>query len=302
MTADVVVVTYNSGDAVLRCLELLGDANVVVVDNASSDGTSDRIAARFPAVQLVRNTENVGFGRAVNQAAALGSGEAIVLVNDDVEPEAGFVRALVAPLERDPRVGMVAGLLLMPGGELVDYFGFELDPTLAVYGRLRRRPPADEPGTLAGPGGGAAAYRRAAWESVGGFDERLFAYGEDIDLALRLQTAGWFVAAASDARGIHLGGHSFGVDSPLQRRLSGVARGFLLRRWRVLRSRAAVRALVFDAIVVVWGLVRHRTLVPLTSRIAGWRLARGVTSPVPSGVVDRRIGFAEALRRLRSAR
>ncbi|HZO37376.1 MAG TPA: glycosyltransferase family 2 protein [Solirubrobacteraceae bacterium] len=302
MTADVVIVTFNSGDAVVRCLELLGDAPAIIVDNASTDGTPDRIAERFPDARLVRNADNVGFGRAVNQGAALGEGSAIVLLNDDVEPEPGFVAALLEQLERDERVGMVAGLLLMPGGEVVDGFGVEADPTLAVYNRLRGRSPEETPGRLLGPSGGAAAYRRSAWDQAGGFDERLFAYGEDVDLALRLRGAGWTAVAAPGARGIHLGGRSFGVDSPLQRRLGGVARGFLLRRWSVLRSRAAGRALAHEALVVGWGLVRHRSLIPLTARIEGWRLASGGRHVLPPDAVDERIGFAESLRRLRSAR
>jgi GT2 family glycosyltransferase len=303
VSADVVIVTHDSGNAVLRCLERLGDAaSIVVVDNASADGTPDRVAERFPDVRVLRNAENAGFGRAVNRGAALGGAEAIVLVNDDVEPEPGFVEALVAPLRADARIGMVAGLLLAPGGERVDGFGVEADRTLAVYNRLRGRAPGERPGALLGPSGGAAAYRRTAWEAAGGFDERLFAYGEDVDLALRLRALGWRAAAAGAARGVHAGGASFGVDSPLQRRLAGVSRGFLLRRWRVLRSRAAPRALAHEALVVGWGLARHRTLVPLTSRVAGWRLAAGRTDRLPEGAVDERIGFAESVRRLRSAR
>ena len=112
----------------------------------------------------------------------------------------------------------------------------------------------------------------------------------------------WAAEGAPEARGVHLGGHSFGVDSPLQRRLGGVARGFLLRRWGVLRSMAAPRALAHEAAVVGWGMVRHRTLLPLRARIEGWRLAEGDQRVLPRGAVDERIGFRESLRRLRSAR
>jgi N-acetylglucosaminyl-diphospho-decaprenol L-rhamnosyltransferase len=226
----------------------------------------------------------------------------VVLVNDDVEVEAGFLEAVLAPLERDPAVGMVAGLTLIPGDELVDAFGIELDPTLAPYNRLRLRPPGDFPGVLLGPSGGLAAYRRSAFEEVGGFDERLFAYGEDVDLALRLRLAGWRAAAAPAARGVHLGGASFGVDSPWQRFHAGFARAFLMRRYRVLRGRHAPRALAIEALVVGAGFARGRTAAHVRGRIAGWRAAGGKQLPVPAGAIDAGIGVQEALRRLRRAR
>jgi hypothetical protein len=260
------------------------------------------VAEHFPEVRLVELAENVGFGRAVNAAAAAGEGEAIVLVNSDLFVEPGFVEAVVAPLEADPRAGMVAALSLIPGGERVDGFGIELDVALAAYNRLRLRPPGEHPGVLAGPSGGAAAYRRSAFDAAGGFDPALFAYGEDVDLALRLRAAGWRAAAAPGARGIHLGGASFGVGSPLQRRLGGFARGFLLRRYGVLRSRGAGRAMLIDALVIGWGLARFRTLVPLTARIAGWRAAGPRALPLADGAIDRSITLREALRRLARAR
>lgn len=307
MTADVVIVTWRSGGIVLRCLECLAEQSVAhtvtVVDNASGDGTVAGIRAAFPDVRVLEQSENLGFGRACGIGAAGGAGDAVVLVNDDMEPEPQFLEALLAPLAADDRVGMVAGLTLLPDGSgRIDGFGIELDPALSAYNRLRLQPPGAERGRLAMPSGGAAAYRRSAWEAAGGFDERLFAYGEDVDLGLRLRLAGWEAAEAPQARALHLGGASFGVDSPFQRRLAGFARGFLLRRYGVLASRAAGRALLIEALVVVFGLVRHRTLVPLTARVAGWRAAGRGRLPVPPRVVDERIGLSEALRRLRGAR
>jgi N-acetylglucosaminyl-diphospho-decaprenol L-rhamnosyltransferase len=187
--------------------------------------------------------------------------------------------------------------------DLVDGFGIELDRGLAAYNRGRRSPVGRARGRLAMPSGGAAAYRREAWDAAGGFDEALFAYGEDVDLGLRLRSRGWEAAEAPDARGVHLGGASTGVDSPFQRELAGFARGFLLRRYGILRSRAAPRALVVEALVVGWGLARHRTLVPLRARVRGWRTAgRDGRRSLPPGTVDPTIGVVESIRRLRIAR
>jgi GT2 family glycosyltransferase len=199
---------------------------------------------------------------------------------------------------------MVAGLTLQPGEqELVDGFGIEIDRALVAFNRLRHGSPTDQAGRLLGPSGGAAAYRRTAWEAAEGFDERFFIYGEDVDLALRLRLEGWEAREAPGARGVHLGGATSGVDSPFQRWNAGFARGFLLRRYGVLRSGSAVRALTVEALIVLWGLLRFRTSVPLRARIAGWRAAS--TTPrlrVPDRAVDERISFLETLHRLRFER
>ncbi len=300
-----IVVTWHSGERVLACLQKLQDQRrphrAIVVDNASADGTVDAIRTRFPQVEVIELQRNVGFGTAVNHAVARSDGEALVLVNDDVEIEADCLNALVAPLERNSDCGMVAGLTTIPDSDLIDGFGIELDVTLAAYNRSRgEQTDQAQPGRLATPSGGLAAYRRSAFERAGGFDERLFAYGEDVDLGLRLRREGWTATAAADARGIHLGGASVGFDSPLQRELAGFARGFLLRRYGVLRSRHAPRALAIELMVLGWGLVVHHTLVPLRGRLRGWYAAGKRREPISPGVVDPSIGPCEALRRLRA--
>jgi N-acetylglucosaminyl-diphospho-decaprenol L-rhamnosyltransferase len=261
------------------------------------------VSSRFPEVRVTTMPENRGFGKGMNQLAGQGSGEIVVLANDDMDVEPDFLERLVEPFG-DPQVGMVAGMTLQPGDrEKVDGFGIELDPGFVPYNRLRHRRPDDTPGRLLGPSGGAAAYRRSAWEGAGGFDDRFFVYGEDVDLALRLRLAGWEAAAAPRARAVHLGGATTGLDSPFQRRNSGFARGFLLRRYGVLRSRHAARALAVEALTVGWGLVRFRTALPLTARIDGWRAAgRTPRLRLPPAAVDESISLGECLRRLRHER
>lgn len=304
---DVLIVT-TTRELVLSCLDHLRRQTVphavYVADNAgNADGTSDAVRARFPDATVLTLKENLGFGKATNRLAELGAGDAIVLINDDVDAEPGFLEELVVPLG-DPEVGMVAGLTLQPGEETrVDGFGIEVDFTLLAYNRLRHRRPEDSPGRLLGPSGGAAAYRRTAWEQAGGFDPRFFAYGEDEDLALRIRLAGWRAAAAVSARGVHLGGATTGRDSAFQRRNAGFARGFLLRRYGILRSRHAARAILIESLTVLYGLLKARTLLPLTGRISGWRAA-GQTPrlAVPPDAVDPAITLRESLRRLRHER
>ncbi|MDQ6732139.1 MAG: glycosyltransferase family 2 protein [Actinomycetota bacterium] len=303
-----VIIATQARDLVLSCLAHLQRQTVAhtvcVADNANNEGgTTDAIKRDFPDVTVVTFAANQGFGRAINHLASLGDGEVIVLANDDMDVEPAFLEAITAPL-RDPGIGMSAGMTLQPvDGEVVDGFGIEIDATLLAYNRLRHRSPCDAPGVLLGPSGGAAAYRRSAWEAAGGFDPHFFMYAEDQDLALRLRLGGWGAAAAPGARGVHLGGATSGRDSPFQRRNAGFGRGFVLRRYGVMRTRHAPRALIVELLTVLNGLVRARTVIPLTARVAGWRAAgQGPRLQIPAGVVDRRISMREALRRLRHER
>ena len=303
---DVVMVTTNARELLKSSLEHLRHQTVphtiYLSDNNSSDGTAAMVRERFPEVHLIENATNHGFARSCNNGARAGEGDVIVLVNDDMDVEPQFLERLVAPLE-DERVAMVAGLTLQPGTGVVDGFGIEVDRTLLSYNRLRHQRPTDKPGLLLGPSGGAAAYRRTAWEQLGGLDESFFVYGEDLDFALRLRLAGWEAAAAPGARGVHLGGATTGVGSPFQRRHGGFVRGYTLRRYGVMRTRAAPRALFTEALVVGWGLVRHRTTLPLRARIAGWRAAAGKERlPIPADGVDESITLRETVRRLAFAR
>jgi len=303
---DVLVPTIGPAEMVASCVEHLQRSTVPftlwIADNSGGVVGAD-LRERFPDVNVVDNGGNIGFGAAVNRAAALGDGEVIVLANDDMDVEPRFLEELLAPLA-DPSVAMVAGMTMQPGdGARVDGFGIEMDPTLQAYNRLRHRGPYDEPGVLAGPSGGAAAYRRSAWEQIGGLDPALFLYSEDLDLALRLRDAGHRAAAAAGARGVHLGGATAGRHSEVTIRNASFGRAFILRRYGVMRTRWAARALLTEALTVLYGLVRHRSTLPLVGRVRGWRAAgRGRRYPYPRDAVDTRITLREQLRRLRYER
>jgi N-acetylglucosaminyl-diphospho-decaprenol L-rhamnosyltransferase len=308
MTIDVLVVTMGATETVVSCLEHLArqtEPHTVWVADNSGDrkGTSRTLRERFPEAHVVPNAENLGFGAAVNRLAAMGDGDVIVLINDDMDAEPRFLAELVSPLE-DQEVAMVAGLTLQPGNEgVVDGFGIEVDPTLQAYNRLRHRSPEEQPGRLVGPSGGAAAYRRSAWEAVGGFDPAIYLYSEDLDLALRLRAAGHRAEAAAGARGVHLGGATAGRDSRVTIRNAGFGRAFVLRRYGVLRTRHAPRALLVEALTVAYGVAKYRTLLPLTGRVRGWRTAgRGRRYTYPRDAVDMNITLRRQLHRSRRER
>jgi N-acetylglucosaminyl-diphospho-decaprenol L-rhamnosyltransferase len=274
--------------------------DVIVVDNASSDGSAELVAKRFPRVHLLRLEENLGFGRAVNRGVALAATPVVVLVNNDAVCEPEFVERIVGPFA-DERVGMVAGVLLQhdaPG--LIDSAGIELDPTLRSWDQLWNRPAteltiASEP---VGPCGGAAAYRLAAWEDVGGFDDAFFAYWEDVDLALRLRLAGWESVRIDGARVLHKHGQTLGAASPAQRRLEAFGRGFVLARYRVgargLWTRLQIAALDWPVLAV--HLVVRRELGPIRERLRG-RSAGLSRPPLRPPLELARVSFGEALAR-----
>ena len=305
MEIDVVIPVRDGWALTESCLEHLRlqtrPHGVIVCDNGSRDGTPQRILTTFPHVRTLKLGRNHGFSIACNRGAREGQAEILVLLNNDVDCPPQFLERLVAPIESDDRVGSVAALLV-DGGGTIESLGVTVDRTLAGYPRLRGRPPyeaqADRP-LLIGPSGAAGAYRRSAWEEVGGLDEGVSFYGEDVDLALRLRAAGWATAAAADAVAVHRGSASAIHRSAWQRYQGGFSRGYFLRRYGVLRSRAAARALATEAIVVSGDtLVFSHDLTALRGRVAGWKAASevsGLPRP-PDEAIEGRIGFVESLK------
>jgi GT2 family glycosyltransferase len=305
-SVDVVVLTHNHWDLTDRCLAHLRRQTlphtVIVSDNGSSDGTPERLRASFPDVRLVDLRANLGFPIANNRAVRAGNGEIVVLLNNDVLCRADFLERLIAPFREDDNLGSVTPLLLQPGDERIESVGFAVDPTLAGFPRLRGLPVRQlevERPVLVGPTGAAAAFRRQAWEAVGGLDEGVLFYSEDVDLALRLRSAGWGAAEAVDAVAVHIGSASAGSRSSWQRYQGGFSRGYFLRRYGVFRRSVAFRAAATEAIVVVGDtFVFSRDLAALRGRVAGWRAAAAsARNPwPPEQVIERRITFRESLR------
>ena len=303
---DVVVPVYNGWHLTERCLEHLRlqtlSHTVIVCDNGSSDGTAKHLRTAFPEVQVVELGMNLGFAAACNRGVRAGKGDFVVLLNNDVECSAEFLNRLVAPLRDDECLGSVAALLLKPGEDRIESFGLAVDPTLAGYPRLRGLPAGQAQAThpvLVGPSGAAGAYRREAWEAVGGLDEGVFSYGEDVDLALRLRAAGWSTAGAADAVSVHLGSATAGARSPSQRYQGGFARGYFLRRYGILRSRVGVRVAATEAVVVLGdALMFSHDLAALRGRVAGWRAAGGLPRHrrPPDDAIDDDITFVKSLR------
>jgi N-acetylglucosaminyl-diphospho-decaprenol L-rhamnosyltransferase len=300
---DVVVVAYGHYNLTSSCLNHLRaqtlEHHVIVVDNGSTDDTRARLRSEWPDLQLECIDENCGFPKACNRGVAAGSGEIVVLLNNDVDCRADFLEQLVAPLQ-DRSIGSVASLVLQSDERSVDSVGITADVTLAGFQRMHGLPAEqarDDRPLVIGPEGTAGAYRRSAWEEVGGLDETIPAYMDVFDLALRLRNAGWGAACAPDAVAVHLGSATYGSASPALRRLAGFGRGYVLRRYGVLRGRAAPRALLTEGIVVLADALLSRDLAALHGRIEGWRAGRSRERRLqpPNEAIDTGIGFWDSL-------
>jgi len=219
----VCLVTWNSEAHLARCLDSVFaqqgvELEVVVVDNASTDGTLRVLEQRAGRLKLIRNSENRGFAAAQNQAIRETRAEWVLCLNPDVVLELGFTRALVAAAAPRASVGAVCGKLLrlLPDGAkptvpLIDSTGIYFTPTQRHIDRGSNQPDRGQYGRreyVFGATAAAALYRRALVDdvSVDGefFDEDFFAYREDADLAWRAQLAGWRCLYVPEAVGYHV--------------------------------------------------------------------------------------------------
>ena len=224
----VVIVSWNSRDYLETCLASLLNLErpvqqIVVVDNASSDGTPGWLAQRYPQVEVIARSGNEGFCRANNLGIAVTRTPFVLVLNPDTELEPGFLRQLL-PAFDDPEVGIACGKLLRFDRKTLDSAGQMLarsrQPLDRGYGEADDgRYDLDE--TVFGACGAAALYRRTMLDSIvdeGGafFDEAFFAFVEDLDLAWRAHKLGWRAVYRFKAVGYHARG--------------GTARGPLWRR------------------------------------------------------------------------
>jgi N-acetylglucosaminyl-diphospho-decaprenol L-rhamnosyltransferase len=223
----VIVVNWNTCDLLAQCLASILDTRgsleveVLVVDNASSDGSQAMVRSRFPGVRLIENKENVGFARANNQAMALSGGRYALMINSDAVATKGAMQALVALADAESRAGIVGAQLLNPNGSFqASYSPF---PTLGRefliltgLGRLLRGRWYPSLGAMEDKGpqivdyveGACLLARRQATQEVGGLDEGYFMYAEEVDWCYAMKQRGWQVWYQPDARIIHHGGAS----------------------------------------------------------------------------------------------
>ena len=218
----VIVVSFNAREFLRSCLNSLRqyepDAEVIVVDNASHDGSADMVAAEFPEVRLVQTGRNAGFAAANNAGLAVATRPFVVLLNSDTELSDGSLTRCVQRMLAEPRLGAVHPRLVGADGrpqQCLHRFptlGESVRKALRLASQTENRP---ERTWLAGT---ALVIRREALESIGGgLDSGYFMYWEDADLSARLRRAGWGLAVQDDAEVLHFGGASGGGPDAARR-------------------------------------------------------------------------------------
>lgn len=274
-------------DCLASVLEQTVRVDVVVADNSSGSSTAELLTERFPTVQRVGFGQNLGFGKALNRAiSAYGTGP-IILLNDDAVAEPDFAASLLR--EWEAGYAMVAAVLVSSGRpNRIDSAGVLADADLNAHDYLHGYSidVLDSCAPPTGPTGGGALYDREIFNQCGGFDERIFLYYEDLDLALRLRARGVECALAPKARARHDYSASLGAGNPAKYRFTGWSRGYILRRYRVVHDlRSLVRVLAVEGTVSIGQALTAKSLAGLKGRIRGWRAARGLEPrQLPEGV------------------
>jgi N-acetylglucosaminyl-diphospho-decaprenol L-rhamnosyltransferase len=283
-----VIVPTISPHLVRRLLDSLaasaGRCEVIVADNGTESPELERAAAALDGARVLRLDGNLGYARAINLAAREATGDALVLLNDDSVVDADYVDRITDVLDPGAGVVMASGVMrdaADPG--LIETAGIELDRTLLAFDYLNGESLAVLDGSVAdpiGPSGAAAAIWRNAFEEVGGFDERLFAYLEDVDLVLRIRRAGGICRLAKAARGLHEHSATLGPGSERKDFLMGYGRGYLLRKWGVISARRLPGIVARELAVSAGQAVVDRNLGGVRGRVAGLR-ADSTRQPYP---------------------
>jgi GT2 family glycosyltransferase len=236
MRLEFVVVAYRSSGELAGCLDSIASdapagSTVVVVDNASPDDSAVVAGSHPLQPRIVASAKNLGFGGGCNLGAQGSAAEALFFLNPDARLKPGATALLVAAMEADASLGVVAPRVIDPTGEsraasagaepsLRSSIGHFLAlgrvpgvrplfrPVYLADGRVRSRPDWVS--------GAAMLVRKTAYDAVGGFDERIFMYMEDVDLCRRLRAEGWAVGYEPEAVVEHVMGHSQSADQPIR--------------------------------------------------------------------------------------
>ena len=276
----VVIPSFNGRDLLATCLASIARhrpasvaLEVIVADDASTDGTAAWLAAAHPWVQVVRLERNGGFCAAANAGIAAARGAVIQLLNNDTEVQPGWIEAGLAAFA-DPAVGSVAPLVLVRSDpERVDSAGDQYAvvgwPSKRGHGQATSRWISAPAGRVFGASGSSAFYRGEALRRVGGYDPSFGSYYEDVDLAFRLRWAGYDCVYAPDCRIWHdLSATYDHADPRLQERMSRNA-----------------EVLFWANLPLGWLLLAVGPHLAFTLAQAAYRVARGRHRPFVRGKV-----------------
>jgi N-acetylglucosaminyl-diphospho-decaprenol L-rhamnosyltransferase len=258
------IVTYNSGNEILNLLDDLhsyaSDENVIVIDNASSDETVDVLQEHFPQVQLIQNSGNVGYAKAVNQGFDLCNSEYVLLLNPDIRIDSPrLFTEMEKCLKLSRQIAAVAPLQFKNdgGNQYLNFtWSYMTRNTFRLYVSflLRAKQGSTDPIPVTFLNAGCLLIRRSAFEHVGRLNEKYFLYGEEPDLFLKFKRYGFDCYLLSHVAVTHYRERSL-MTRPVLQRLQ-------------IRLQAAWN--VIDALINGWvGILLHRLTVKKSPTIAG---------------------------------
>ena len=296
MDLSIVIPSYNTRDLLEQALHTVMDAatalevEILVVDNASRDGSADMVAATFPQVQLIRNEENVGFAAANNQALRRVNGRYVLLLNSDTIVRPDTLRCLVEFLDAHPQAGAIGCKILNPDGTLqlscrrglptpmaafCKMSGlsrlFPNSPRIARYNLTYLDP--EKTHEVDALSGSCMMVRKEAMDQVGMLDEAYFFYGEDLDWCFRMRESGWKIFYVPQTEIIHFKGESSRAEQMRFRYRFYEAMSIFVSKHMQRRYRFFPLWLLHVAIVL-YGLLS-----------LGANLARKLSLPIADGVL-----------------
>jgi len=265
----VIIPNWNGLHHLPTCLDAalsqtISSCEVILVDNGSTDGSADFVAANYPQVRVLRREKNLGFAAATNLGIRSSQGEYVATLNNDTQAEPTWLEGLVGAMHSATDVGMCASkLLFYDRRNVVNSAGIAMDRVGIAWDRDGGAPDSVgdlQPREIFGPCAGAALYRRAMLDQVGLFDEDFISYLEDVDLAWRAQALGWRCVYVPAARVYHVHSATGREGSPLKNRLLGRN-----KCWTILKNYPwpqwlayAPLILAYDLSATAWGVLSRK--------------------------------------------
>jgi GT2 family glycosyltransferase len=275
----ILIINWNTHDLLANCLEAIQqnqeglDVEVIVVDNASTDGSQEMVQNHFPEVKLLKNQENLGFASANNQGLRKCFGRYIMLLNSDTLIQPGALPAMVSFMDLHLNVGIAGAELLNGDGSLQPSwakFPSVLSEVLGENFRARQQFETQD-SSLAYDvdwvGGACLLIRRSTMEQVGALDERFFMYSEELDWCYRTKQLGWKICYLPGAQVVHLSGQSSRRDS--QRMKAELYKSKLLFFCKHYgRQRAILLTVSLHLVFYTRGLVALFVALPRVSQVS----------------------------------
>lgn len=291
MNVAISVVSYNRRDLLEECLKGLSGqkynhkVSIWVVDNASKDGSADLVEKKFPTINLIKNTQNVGFAKAHNQVIKSTTDEVVILLNPDTTIPKGAVDDMVEFINNNSNCGIASSKLIYPGGSLQSNGGdlpfgmaliawlFNLE-SLGIRSNFHRLDNEyyQRPREVGWVGGTFMAIKSDLINKIGGLDEKIFMYFEDTDFCFRAKKAGYKTMLNPAITIEHISGAS--SDNPSLRQWTGEYQGlvyFYRKHFGILAS-LLIRLLSLVSIflrIVAFGLLGRWRVVGVYFKVAG---------------------------------